>query len=100
MARYEMMMITDSGLGDKKQEELISKVQDIISKYNAELYDIERLGERKLAYPIEGYDIGTYYVFYFSGLVDLIEELRRVLKITEGIIRFRIFRRKDLEKIG
>jgi small subunit ribosomal protein S6 len=99
MSRYEMMMITDSSLGDKKQEELISKVKDIISKYNAELYDIERLGEKKLAYPIKGYDVGTYYVFYFSGLGDLIEELRRVLKITEGIIRFRTFRRKDLEKI-
>jgi ribosomal protein S6 len=57
------------------------------------------LGEKKLAYPIKGYDVGTYYVFYFSGLGDLIEELRRVLKITEGIIRFRTFRRKDLEKI-
>ncbi|GAG63424.1 MAG: 30S ribosomal protein S6 [Actinobacteria bacterium] len=99
MRRYEMMMITDSTLGEKEQEDLVSKVKDIISKYDAELYSIDKWGEKKLAYSIKGYDIGTYYVLFFSGSNELIEELKRVLKITEGIIRFRIFRREDLEKV-
>jgi len=97
--RYEMMMIVDSNLGEKVQEDLIAKVTDMISKYNAELYNIDKLGEKKLAYSIKGYDTGTYYVLFFSGSNELIEELKRVLKITEGVIRFRIFRREDLEKV-
>jgi len=94
-----MMMIIDSSLDDKRQEVLVTKVKDIISKYDAELYDIKNWDERRLAYSIKGYDLGTYYIFYFSGSKELIEEIKRVLKITEGIIRFRIFRREDLEKV-
>jgi len=94
-----MMMIVDSTLGEKAQEDLIAKVTNIILKYNAELYSVEKWGEKKLAYSIKGHDTGVYNVFFFSGLNELIEELKRILKITEGIIRFRIFRREDLEKV-
>jgi small subunit ribosomal protein S6 len=49
-------------------------------------------GMRKMAYEIEQRGEADYRFYRFNGGKDLLDELNHTLRITEGVMRFRIFR--------
>jgi len=46
------------------------------------------MGVRKLAYEIQKFERGHYYVIYFKADPKAIEEILRNLRYTEEVIRF------------
>lgn len=49
-------------------------------------------GMRKLAYEIRQRNEADYRYYRFQGEPDLLEQLDHSLKITDGVLRFRIFK--------
>lgn len=49
-------------------------------------------GVRKLAYEIRQRNEADYRYYRFQGEPDLLEQLDHSLKITDGVLRFRIFK--------
>ena len=49
-------------------------------------------GVRKLAYEIRQRNEAVYRYYRFQGEPDLLEQLDHSLKITDGVLRFRIFK--------
>ena len=60
----------------------------MFTKNGGEIANVVEMGTRKLAYKIEKYERGTYFVIYFKAPTQLIAELVRNLRITEEVIRF------------
>ncbi|MBQ4097844.1 MAG: 30S ribosomal protein S6 [Clostridia bacterium] len=93
MTKYEMLYILDAQLADEAKDALIAKVEDLVTKNGGVIEKTERWGVRKLQYPINYKSEGFYVLMQFEAEKSFVEELKRVIGITDGIIRRLITKR-------
>lgn len=93
MTKYEMLYILDASLTDEAKDALIAKVEDLVSKNGGVIEKTDRWGTRKLQYPINYKSEGYYVLMTFEAEKSFVEELKRVIGITDGIIRRLITKR-------
>ena len=88
-----------SGLPDRIVQKEVNEMANnyrLITVLNASAGDealassFDIVGNKELAYEIEGQKSGCYVQAYFSAESDFPKELERVLKITDGVLRFLI----------
>ncbi len=85
--KYEAMVVFSTKLSEEEIQNLTLKFGDLISA-NAEEVSIDEWGKRKLAYPINFENEGYYVLWNFVSKPSFPAELERVLKITDGVLRF------------
>ena len=88
MRHYELLFILKPTLTEDEVKVKSDFIKEIITKNGGEIANVVEMGTRKLAYKIEKYERGTYFVIYFKAPTQLIAELVRNLRITEEVIRF------------
>ena len=49
---------------------------------------IDEWGKKRLAYEIKDAQDGVYYIAYFEATTQTLEEVTRVLGITDAVLRF------------
>lgn len=94
MRDYETMLIVDPMLEEDATEAVIGRFSDVIEKNGGKVEKIDRWGKRKLAYPINGHAEGYYAIITFKGENKTVDELDRVFKIADEIVRHMIVRRE------
>ncbi len=62
----------------------------MIKNSNGEFLDLNLWGKKKLAYPLKKFEEGFYTIITFNGEKATVDELTRVMKIKDQIIRFMI----------
>lgn len=88
MKHYEVLFILKPTLTEDEIKEKVDFVKEIITKNGGEVASVIEMGARKLAYTIDKYERGVYFVIYFTAPTSLIEELVRNLRYNEDVIRF------------
>ena len=88
MRHYELLFILKPTLTEDEVKVKADFIKEIITKNGGEIASEVEMGTRKLAYKIDKYERGTYFVIYFKAPTQLIAELVRNLRITEEVIRF------------
>jgi small subunit ribosomal protein S6 len=88
---YEMILMLDPESGDDRREEIAAEVKSKLTGAG-ELAHEANWGMRKMAYEIEKRESADYRFFKFNGGKELLADLDHSLKITDGVLRFRIFR--------
>lgn len=91
MNKYESVIILNPELTEEDEKEVIKKFEELI-KLNGDLEKTEKLGKKKLAYEIKKQSEGIYYLFNFESQADFIQELERVYRITDEIMKFIVVR--------
>lgn len=92
MRKYETMYIIDPTLEEDAVKALIERFSNLIENQGGQIEKIDEWGKRRLAYPIEDHNEGYYVLVNFSAESDLPEELERVYKITDEILRYLIIK--------
>ena len=87
MTKYEMLYILDNSLADEVKEGIIKKIEDLVSKNGGVVEKTDRWGVRKLQYPINYKSEGYYVLMTFEAEKTLVVEIKRIIGITDGIIR-------------
>lgn len=87
MTKYEMLYILDPSLTDEVRDGIIQKIDDLVSKNGGVIEKTDRWGMKKLQYPINYKSEGYYVLMTFEAAKTLIEEIKRVIGITDGVIR-------------
>ena len=85
--KYEAMVVLSTKRSEEEMQALTQKFGDLISA-NAEEVSIDEWGKRRLAYPINYENEGFYILWNFVSKPGFPAELERVLKITDGVLRF------------
>ncbi|HRE41455.1 MAG TPA: 30S ribosomal protein S6 [Ignavibacteria bacterium] len=85
---YETYLIVDGNFEDSTVEEIISKYSNFLTKNNAEIVNIERIGRKRLAYPIQKKQNGYYICIEFKVAASFIAELDRIMRIDENLMRY------------
>ncbi len=88
MNNYETLFILKPTLTDEEQTSNITKIQDTLIGEKAQILATDKIGMRRLAYPINKYERGLYVVLYFQAVGAVISEFERKLKFNEDVIKF------------
>lgn len=92
MRKYETMYIIKPDIEQEITKELVEKFQNIITDNGGEIEKLTETGKRRLAYEINDYKEGYYVLVNFQAEPNAIEELERVFRITENVIRYLIIK--------
>ena len=90
---YEIMLLLDSELPEERQNEILSRMRELVEKGGGAWQSHEPWGRRKLAYEIDKKTEAHYHLVQFDADPATLEEITRVLKITDGAVRHMAVRR-------
>jgi small subunit ribosomal protein S6 len=96
MPLYDLMLMLDSNAPDERRNEIADNVQSTIESKST-LVGSHDWGMRRLAYEIDHRADAEYRLYQFETPADdssLLEQLDHTLKITDGVLRFRIIKLK------
>lgn len=95
MKRYEVMYIIRPNLEDTARVAQIEELNKILNDSGAQELKVDEWGIRDLAYEIADIKKGYYVVLDFVASVEAVNELDRVMKIRENIIRHIVIARDE-----
>ena len=88
MHLYETIYIVKQDLDTKALKSIEEKYDGLLKLNKAIIEYKENWGLRNLAYKIQNYKKGYYYMVVFNGEKETVSELERNFRIDENIIRF------------
>ena len=93
MNPYEVLVMFDAELAEDAQAEVVSRAEEIVVKDGGAWRGADVWGLRKLAYEIDHKTDAYYQLLTFDSTPGALDELSRILKINEGVIRHMATRR-------
>ena len=95
MNEYEILLLLDPELPEDKQGVVVDRVRTLIEQGGGAVERHDAWGRRKLAYPIAKKDEGVYHLVSFTATTETLDELGRVLKIDDDVLRHLATRRLE-----
>jgi small subunit ribosomal protein S6 len=90
---YEILLMLDPELPEERQTEIVTRIRESIEKDGGRWDNEEPWGRRRLEYEIDHKREGAYFLLTFASQPATLEEVSRVLKITDGVMRHMAVRR-------
>jgi len=92
MARlYDLMLLIDSTAPDDRQREIVGEVESTLNS-GGQIVSAHDWGSRRMTFEIDHRPEAAYHLYQFEGDNELLDRLNHSLKITDGVLRFRIIR--------
>lgn len=88
MRRYETTYILRPNLGEDQITEIIDRTNDIIKNDGGTIINLNRWGLKTLAYEIKKEKQGHYVYFDYTAHGSTVEEMERIFRIDDQILRF------------
>lgn len=95
MREYEAMIIAKADLPEAELSKMVSKWETIIGNDGGQVVKKDTWGVRRLAYPINKQSRGNYFVYDVATHQSNIQELERVLKLEENVLRSMVIKLAD-----
>jgi small subunit ribosomal protein S6 len=90
---YEILLMLDPELPEQRQDEIIKRTRDLVEQGGGKWVGHDSWGRRRLAYEIARKGEGVYHLLNFDADPATLEELSRILRITDGVMRHLAVRR-------
>ena len=100
MNNYELLYVLKPTLTDEEIASNIAKIEAVLVREGAEILATNKMGIRKLAYPIQKNERGVYTVVYFKSKGSVIAELERNLKFNEEVIKYLTVRYTKVKEVA
>ena len=99
MRHYELVFVLKPTMTEEEMASKLESIQKIISSNGGEIYNIDKWGRRGLAYPIQNFNNGYYFIVNFkTENSELPQKLEYNLRLDEDVIRFLNFKIKPPKK--
>ncbi len=85
---YETTFIVNASIDDEQIENTVKQVEDLIGKNGGEILSVDRIGRRRLAYPIAKKHQGFYTCIEFKAEGRLIDKVERFYQLDENVLRY------------
>ena len=93
MTRYEVMFIVRPDIeGDDAVDRQIERYGRLIVDNGGEVTGVDKWGKRRFAYEINGFTEGYYVVIQFRSGHAVVDELNRIMRISDDIVRHIVVR--------
>lgn len=95
MRKYEVMYIMNPNLQEEAFKASVERYASIITNDGGEMEKVHEMGKKRLAYEINDYREGLYVLMNFQSEPKAVNELERVMKINDDVIRYLIVREDE-----
>jgi small subunit ribosomal protein S6 len=89
---YEAMLIAIPELDEDQVGNTLGRFQTVIERTGGEVRDVNQWGRRRLAYEIDNRRDGFYSVMEFTAGERTLPELKRILRVSDDVLRYVIVR--------
>jgi len=87
LTTYETIIITTPEMPEDDEKALIESMISIVTERDGKLHINDRMGRRRMAYPIKKLDDGVYTRLLYESGSDAPQEMERRLRISDKVLR-------------
>jgi small subunit ribosomal protein S6 len=84
---YEILLMLDPEGAETHQDDLLARVRDLVDTGGGTWRSHDAWGRRRLTYPIAKKAEGVYHLVVFEANAETLDEISRVLKIDDVVLR-------------
>ena len=95
MNKYEMMFIVRPDMEEAEIRKTAENMKKVLTDANAKIVEEKAMGQRELAYEINKFTTGYYFLFVVEADAEAEKEFNRVARINESLLRHLIVRVED-----
>jgi small subunit ribosomal protein S6 len=95
VVKYEILLMLAPEVAEERQEEILARTRELVERGGGAWVRHDIWGRRRLAYEIDHKNEGIYHLLQLDAEPETLEELSRVLRITDGVMRHLATRRID-----
>ena len=93
MRKYEIMFIVKPDLEEKDIKKIADDMKKVLTNNKARVLDTKEMGQKELAYEMNKYNTGYYFLFTIETEgMEATREFDRLALINENILRHLIVR--------
>jgi small subunit ribosomal protein S6 len=93
VTEYEILLLLDPDASEDRQNEIVTRIRETVERGEGGWDRHDVWGRRKLAYEIDHKAEGFYHLLLFSSAPEVLDEITRILRITDGVLRHMAVRR-------
>jgi small subunit ribosomal protein S6 len=87
LTTYEILLMLDPDQAEARQDEIVARTRDLVEKAGGTWQSHDPWGRRRLMYPIAKKEEGVYHLVVFDAEAATLDEVSRVLKIDDAVLR-------------
>ena len=87
MRAYECVYILIPTLEEHTAKEKVNRFSEIVTSRKGTVQGVNHWGKKKLAYPIRKFHEGIYTVVKFIGDSEILDELNRIFRFDDDVLR-------------
>ena len=95
MNKYEIMFIVRPDMEESEIKKTAEDMKKVLTDENATIIEEKAMGQRELAYEINKFRTGYYYLFVVEAAANAVKEFDRVVRINESLLRHLIVKVED-----
>ena len=88
MRNYEIMFIVNPNVAEDEIDKINAQIESIITTGGGTVAKVEKMGKRRLAYPVEKFRDGFYVLLTIIASGDIIKETERRLRVLDQVIKY------------
>ena len=87
MTKYEIMFIVRPDLEKEATNKVVKEFEKVLTSKKANILSSKEIGGQELAYDINGFKTGYYYLVNVEASNEAINEFNRLATLSEDVIR-------------
>jgi small subunit ribosomal protein S6 len=92
---YELLLLLDPEASEERQTEVVARTRELIEQGGGAVERHDVWGRRRLAYEIDHKTEGSYHLLTFTASPEALDEVGRVLRIDDAVMRHMATRRPE-----
>lgn len=93
--KYEAFYIVKPDLSDADVQKIADRFKSVVEDQGGTVEKAAKWDKRKLAYELGGVKEGNYVIMTFEAAAKVPQELSRLMRISDDVIRHRIFKDEE-----
>ena len=95
MNKYEIMFIVKPDLEEAEIKKIADSMKKVLTDNKAKVLEEKAMGQKELAYEINKFTTGYYFLFTFEAGKEAVTEFDRVARINESLLRHLVVKVED-----
>ncbi len=95
MNKYEIMFIVRPDMEEAEIKKTAEEMKKVLTDKGVKSLEEKSMGQRELAYEINKFKTGYYYLFVVEAQADAVKEFDRVARINENLLRHLVVKVED-----
>jgi small subunit ribosomal protein S6 len=87
LTTYEILLLLDPEQAEARQDDVLARARELVETGGGSWRSHDAWGRRRLAYPIAHKEEGVYHLVVFDAEAETLDEISRVLKIDDAVLR-------------